>query len=173
MKSIVSVGYHTWRPDILVTAKGKNDWNTSCTYRLTSDSYNNHLEAVFRPNGWEKGYQYRVALKHNINSIDPRIEILAEQINDKMRVLSSRHLFSCGIKVSRQSCPFCKKGVIFSDGLWICIDNCGFKYTPNTCVTLAKFYESGKCKTRGICNPSSFAILGNANDTLTILDRKL
>jgi hypothetical protein len=163
----------SWRPDVLVTDVGNRNWSASNTYRLTSNTnQHNHLEAVFRPSGFNKEYQYRVSFGKNNYEMTPQIEILAEQIDNNMNVMSARHLFSCGVKISVQSCPFCKSQVLFINHMWECRSvGCKFNYSKDTCLKLSELYESGQCKTRGMCSPSSFGVLGNASGTLSLINR--
>jgi len=162
-----SGNYYSLRADVLV----KNPFTS--TYRLTEPPWgdDDHISVTYRPAGWNKMTQIRVRFKsfYYQNGRDstyiPHIEVLARQVDERMKLLGEKTIYKSSIRAINRACPFCNhKGIVMINGVWIC--GCGFNYTPDSCKVLMETDIR-----RGVKNPMAFQTLTHNGDSFVVMDK--
>ena len=176
MHTITSpVSNYTWRPDVICKSVRSDGRQISNQYRLTC-GYGEHMEVVLRPYGYTKNFQFRVRLLNPDYSdmSQSKIQVVAQQINRSMAVVVEKELYSTGLDIIHNTCPFCSEAIGMTDGVWHCgSNNCSFDYTPESCGIISNMVDSGRIKTRGIRQLSSFSTLKYGSDSITCINESL
>ena len=154
--------HNTYAPDVLMQGMAGNNW-----IRRTGSTWGNHkMQAVFRPAGWTKQYQWRVELE-NLSSgpnETSQLKISCEML-DHNRTIQHRILSHTKVSVEKKICPMCGHSIAMDpkSKRWECRNEirdgveCSFNYTADTC----KMMYANLNQLKPLGNPDALDNLGD------------